>query len=196
MGVFGLWQHAVADDYGTRLDAHGRALLMYDLMDALLTSWAPPLAAPLPPAPLPLFAPEEDEERQAELRCSQGAMFAEEDELEHVLACWPEVRVFVGASSPDVSHERKFLLDFVLPALRMQACSRRMCLSWVDPPPWHDAPADRGEALVAHVRDTALARLHLLESCRICPEAPAATEDGSAAARVARQPLAVTHSQK
>ena len=191
-GVFGSWQQAVTDDFGTRLDAHGRALLMYDLMDVLLTSWAPPLAAPLPPAPLPLCAPEDEEsESQADLRCSEGAAFAEDDELEQVFACWPEVRVFVGASSPDVSHERKFLLDFVLPALRMQACSRRVCLSWVDPPLWRDPPADGGEAMVAHVRQVALARLRLLQGCRICPQAPAAMEDGSPGVRGARQPLAV-----
>jgi hypothetical protein len=195
--IMGAWQHGVGDDYGARLDGQGRAMLMYDVMDFLASTWAPPLAPPLPPAALPLCwagleEPAETEDGKGQLSCVEGDRFANEDQLQELLGCWPHVRVFVGASSPDVSHERKFLLDFVLPALRVQACARRVSLSWADPKPWTDLSGDGGEeAAVAHASRVASARLRTMQACRICPTPPEVMEDGSAATRGQSQPLAV-----
>ena len=195
--IMGAWQHGAGDDYGARLDAQGRAMLMYDVMDFLGSTWAPPLAPPLPPAALPLCRASleegaKTEDGEGQLSCVEGDRFAKEDELQDLLACWPHVRVFVGASSPDVSHERKFLLEFVLPALRVQACARRVCLSWADPKPWTDLYGDGGEEMaVAHASCVAAARLRTLQACRICPTPPEVMEDGSAGKRGQSQPLAV-----
>ena len=187
--IIGSWQHGALDDYGARLDAHARSLLMYDLMDVLSQSWQLPLAPPLPPCAVPLGAAgDEHHHSAAELRCSEGSLFAKDDEIEHVLGCWPHIRVFVGASSPDVSHERTFLLDFVLPALRVQACSRRVCLAWSDPMPWPDAHSQASQAQAPHAqlahssleqtRDVTVSRLRALQACRIRSHPQVTQEQG------------------
>ena len=206
--AIGSWQHVSMDTYGTRLDAHGRAQLMYDIMDVVGAAWKTRLAPSLPPAPLPLCGlgagsgGEEDADLPEEvLGCREGQLMALDDQVEEALACWPEVRVFVSASSPDVSHERKMLLDFVLPALRVLACTRRVALSWTDPGSWHD-PSENGAAKLAdgldqgqleHTRDICLQRLRAMQACRIPTIArntstPSGHQDG---ARVPRQPFAV-----
>ena len=101
-----------------------------------------------------------------------------------------QVRLFLSASSPDVCHERTFLLDFVLPALRVQACTRRVSLSWSAPPIWSEVPAEEPQQL-QHACDLALWRLRALEKCRISCSAPHLQEDGTIKLRGPRQPFAL-----
>src|SRR6056300_1647165 len=98
------------DAYGARLDATGKAHAFCDVMDVMNR------VLPLPTQPLASQPPMSPEDVGSLLSAD-----AEDSTIETLLGAWGCLRAYVGGTGGgDLAGERKFIRDFVLPAMRVQ----------------------------------------------------------------------------